>query len=162
MSMRSDIEEIAQMIWTTLFDLPLVAAAEAAPGGGASVTSFVHIDGAWRGVVMLQCPIALAVTLTSSMFDGALSARDGDGVSPKVHEAEVRDALGEIANMVAGNVKALLPEPCTISLPAVALGSDDAVSVPGATLVAAVPFTCDGLPFVITLLERADVAREAV
>jgi chemotaxis protein CheX len=158
--MRSDIQEIAQMIWTTLFDLPLEATAEPRPGNGPSVTSFVHIDGAWRGVVMIQCPIALAVTLTSSMFDGALP---DDGVpSPKVHEAEVRDALGEIANMVAGNVKALLPEPCSISLPAVALGSDDTISVPGTTPLASVPFTCDGHPFVITLLERVDVVKEAV
>ena len=72
MNLRSDIQEIAQMIWTTLFDLPLEATEMATEpaGNGPSVTSFVHIDGAWRGVVMLQCPMALAFTLTSSMFDG--------------------------------------------------------------------------------------------
>jgi chemotaxis protein CheX len=101
----------------------------------------------------------LAITLASSMFDGTRS-RDGDP-PPEVPEADVRDALGEIANMIAGNVKALLPEPCSISLPAVALGSDDTVSVQGTTPVTSVPFTCDGHPLVITLLERVDVVKGA-
>lgn len=147
------------MIWATLFDLPLEPATAHELGGGPTVTSFVHIDGAWLGVVMLQCPMALAVTLTSLMFDGG---RRPDGGPPaEVPEADVRDALGEIANMVAGNVKALLPEPCHISLPAVALGSDDTVSVPGTTAVTSVPFTCDGHRLVITLLERSDALKES-
>ena len=148
------------MIWATLFDLPLEGAVDHELGGGPTVTSFVHIDGAWQGVVMLQCPMALAVTLTSSMFDGNVSS---DNAPPQeVPEADVRDALGEIANMVAGNVKALLPEPCHISLPAVALGSDDTVSVPGTTPVASAPFTCDGHWIVITLLERRDAPKESM
>jgi chemotaxis protein CheX len=155
--MQSDIEEVASMIWKTLFDLPLVAVTGQEHGDSPTVTSFVHVDGAWQGVVMLQCPMALAVTLTSAMFDGGRPS--GGEASPEVHEAEVRDALGEIANIVAGNVKALLPEPCHISLPAVALGSDDAVSVPGTTPVTAVPFSCDGHRLVITLLERSDVPK---
>jgi chemotaxis protein CheX len=149
--MESDIEEIVLMIWETLFELPLETSDDRDLTGGATVTSFVHIDGAWRGVVMLQCPMALASGLTRAMFEGGT-----DGSTDEVDEADVRDALGEIANMVAGNVKALLPEPCTISLPAVALGTDHTVSVPGTADVSTVSFTCDGRPFVITLLERRD------
>lgn len=159
MSMQSDIQEIAHMIWATLFDFPLQSAADAELGDGPTVTSFVHIDGAWQGVVMLQCPMALAVTLTSSMFDGSVSS--GGGPPPEVPEADVRDALGEIANIVSGNVKALLPEPCHLSLPAVALGSDDTVSVPGTAQVTTVRLACDGHPFVITLLERRDALKES-
>jgi chemotaxis protein CheX len=154
--MDSDIEEIAMMIWETLFELPLETSDAPDLTGASTVTSFVHIDGAWRGVVMLQCPMALATGLTSAMFDGGTA-----GSADEVDEADVRDALGEIANMIAGNVKALLPEPCTISLPAVALGNDHTVSVPGTAVVSTVPFTCDGHPFVITLLERPDGAKAA-
>jgi hypothetical protein len=31
----------------------------------------------------------------------------------------VRDVAGEVANMIGGNLKALLPEPCRLSLPKV-------------------------------------------
>ena len=44
---------------------------------------------------------------------------------------EVSDALGELTNMVAGNVKALLPESCAISLPTVALGTNYKINVVG-------------------------------
>ena len=30
---------------------------------------------------------------------------------------DVTDALGELANIIGGNVKSLLPEPCALSLP---------------------------------------------
>lgn len=150
MNMHSDIEQICQMIWDSLFGLALEAAPEPDLSGDATVTSFVHIDGAWQGVVMVQCTMDFASQLTKSMFDD-----DSDG---PVGEADLRDALGEVANMVAGNVKALLPEPCSISLPAVALGTDDTVSVPRTALVTTVPFTCDGEPLVITLLERREKA----
>ena len=154
MTMHADIQEITQMIWEALFEQPLELAADAELTGGSTVTSFVHIDGAWCGVVLLQCPMGLAVELTAAMFDS-----DGGGAA--VDEGDVRDALGEIANMVAGNIKALLPEPCHISLPAVALGTDDTVSVPGTTPVTAVPFSAGGHPFIVTLLERSDAAKQA-
>jgi len=67
---------------------------------------------------------------------------------------EVTDALGELANMIGGNVKALLPEPCRISLPAVADGMDYRLSVPGARPVTAVTWSCESEPLMVRLLER--------
>ena len=138
----TDLEQIATAIWGTLFDLPLEPTDVTSSEGGSMVTSVIHIDGAWHGAVLLRCPMALAVVLTTAMF---LSEGQPD------HD-DVRDALGELANMVAGNVKALLPEPCGISLPAVALGPDYELSVVGASPVATASFTYADHPLVITLL----------
>lgn len=149
MSLEADIRDIVSRIWLTLLDPELVAAEAADLGRTSAITSFVHLDGAWRGVVMVQCPVGLAMELTTSMF----STYADDAL---VGEAEVRDALGEIANMVAGNIKALLPQPCFISLPAVAIGADDAVTVPGTAATATVAFTCVGQPFVVSLLQASD------
>jgi chemotaxis protein CheX len=140
-----DIEEIAGMIWQSLFDLPLKRVGDAQPEVEPAVTGFVSIDGAWNGAVLVRCPITLATTLTASMFQAA---------SPPTFD-DVRDALGELTNMVAGNVKALLPSPCNLSLPAVALGTDYALSVLGTTTLACVSFTCDGHPLLVTLLQRS-------
>jgi chemotaxis protein CheX len=38
-------------------------------------------------------------------------------------DAGVRDVAGEVANMIGGNLKALLPEPCRLSLPRVVVDS---------------------------------------
>ncbi len=140
-----DIEEITGMIWQSLFDLPLERVSDAQPEGEPAVTGFISIDGAWSGAVMVRCPITLATTLTASMFQAASAPTFDD----------VRDALGELTNMVAGNVKALLPSPCNLSLPAVALGTDYALSVLGTTTVACLSFICDGHPLLVTLLERS-------
>ena len=89
--------------------------------------------------------MVLASILTSEMFQSA-SEPSFD---------EVRDALGELTNMLAGNLKALLPEPSAISLPAVALGSDYEFGVMGTKVVASVPFRCKGHPLVVLLVQRS-------
>jgi chemotaxis protein CheX len=144
----ADIEGITRTIWATLFDLPLELGDAAGLGAESSVTSCVQIDGEWHGALVLKCPMALAQTLTAQMFQTE-SAPDLD---------DVRDALGELANVVGGNVKALLPAPSQISLPAVAIGSDYELSVIGTSKVASVSFRCDGHPLIVTLLQRSGPA----
>ena len=141
----ADIEEITAMIWTSLFDLPLTRVDEAEIDGSSLVTGMVSIDGAWNGAVMVRCSSELATTLTATMFQS-------DGV-PEFDD--VADALGELTNMVAGNVKSLLPAPCNLSLPAVAMGSDYALNVLGSTPLSTVAFTCDGHLVQVTLVQRS-------
>ena len=80
----------------------------------------------------------------------------GDG-TPSLDE--IGDALGELTNMVAGNIKALLPESCSISLPTVAQGLSYEINVVGTSAVATVPFTCIDDPLVVTLVQRAGDAE---
>lgn len=138
----ADLEAITRTIWGTLFELPLSVADAAAPLGPSTVTGIVHIDGAWAGAVVLRCPMALARMLTAAMFQTDLDPSDAD----------VGDALGELVNMTAGNVKALLPEPCGISLPAVAFGRDYQLNVIGTAVVATAQLICAGHPLEVTLL----------
>jgi CheY-specific phosphatase CheX len=144
LTLQADIIEIAQSIWETMFALPLEAGSGGTLGTDPAMTGAVQIDGAWEGAVMLQCPRVLADRLTSVLFQG-----DGTPTPD-----DVRDAMGELTNMLAGNVKALLAEPSRISLPTVALGADYELSVVGTEAVATVSFTCEGSPLTVTVLER--------
>ena len=141
----NDLDQIARTIWGTLFEFPLEAGHAERLDQDATVTSVVHIDGAWQGAVVLRCPMALAAAVTGAMFKA--------DVAPEADD--IRDALGELANMVAGNVKALLPEPCGISLPAVAFGLDYQLQVVGTVPIARAVFSSGGHPLVVTLLERS-------
>jgi chemotaxis protein CheX len=149
-TISADIEGITRMIWATLFELPLELGDAVDLGSESSVTSCVQIEGEWEGALVVKCPLALAQTLTAQMFQ-VESTPDLD---------DVRDALGEFANMLGGNVKALLPSPSQISLPAVAVGSDYELSVVGTSEVASVSFDCDGQPLSVTLLHRLGSADE--
>ena len=144
MDVESDITQIAYSIWETLFSVPLDRAPDgsALPADTPLMTGCIQIDGAWKGAVMLQCPQALAERLSAELFqpDGASSPEEG------------HDTIGELTNMLAGNVKALLPEPSRISLPAVAQGADYDLRVMGTRVEAAVPFICLEQLLVVTLL----------
>jgi chemotaxis protein CheX len=143
-----ELTEITERVWASLVETPLVPRQPGQPGpagGSRTFTGCVQITGAWEGAVTVHCSEALARALTAAMF----MVDPGDTTAE-----EVTDALGELANMVGGNVKALLPEPCRISLPAVADGMDYRLSVPGARPVSAVTWTCNGEPLMVRLLER--------
>ena len=146
-----ELTEITERVWASLVELPLIPRQPGEPGpaaGSRTFTGCVQITGAWEGAVTVHCSEALAKVLTAAMF-----MVDPEDTTPE----EVSDALGELANMVGGNVKALLPEPCRISLPAVADGMDYRLSVPGARPVTAVTWKCNGEPLMVRLLERSTV-----
>jgi hypothetical protein len=67
---------------------------------------------------------------------------------------QVRDAIGELANMSAGSVKPLLPPPCQLSLPTVADGTDYNFTVPHGEVVLKSTFECEGELMTITILQR--------
>jgi chemotaxis protein CheX len=145
---KPELVEITERVWDSLFDVPLVPRDPGDPLGrssGRAISGCVHITGAWEGAVTLHCSETLAKLVTGAMFEMEPAEASDD---------DVRDALGELANMVGGNVKALLPEPCRISLPAVADGADYRLSVPGTFPVTAVTWTCGGEPLMVRLLER--------
>jgi chemotaxis protein CheX len=64
---------------------------------------------------------------------------------------EVGDALGELTNMVGGNIKSLLPAPSKLSIPSVAGGESYTVRVPGAVLVERVALVCAAGPLHISI-----------
>jgi chemotaxis protein CheX len=110
------------------------------------MTGCIQIDGAWNGAVMLQLPRRLAEQLSSELFQ-----QEGPTSSEDLH-----DTVGELTNMLAGNIKALLPEPSRISLPTVAHGADYDLRVMGTAVEATVGFVCLDQPLLVTLLRRVD------
>lgn len=138
--LEPEITEIAHDIWETMFGVQ-IAPRDPGQEAGAVLTSLVQIDGAWRGAVTLHCAESLARDLTKRLLDDST-------------DDATRDLFGELANQLGGNIKAMLPEPCSLSLPTVVVGSDYDVSVVDTAVAAAVTFDCDGHPLTITLLER--------
>jgi chemotaxis protein CheX len=148
MMLDSEIEDIVKTIWSTLIDVPIQRGGGDTSGDASTVTGIVNIDGAWHGAVLVRCPLVLATLVTAAMFQG-----DND---PTLDE--VRDALGELTNMVAGNVKSLLPAPSVISLPTVAFGSQYEISVVGTHTVVTVSFMSESHPLVVSVVQHsADV-----
>ncbi len=106
-----DLQALVEQVWTSYVDPePLLPAAPLVdPGCWSAVTT---VTGAWRGMVTVELPERAAHAVATRMLEVAEASRE-----------EMADAVGELVNMVGGNVKSLMPEPSQLSLPMVASGS---------------------------------------
>lgn len=142
-----EVAQIVESIWATFLEIGIVpmepAHARAIEGHG--LVGCVHIRGAWHGTVVLHSTAPLARHLTGMIF-----RIDPAAASP----SDIVDALGELTNMTGGNVKALMPEPCTLSLPIVVPTVEHGRQVAGATLIGEVAYECLGEPFRVCVYER--------
>ena len=142
-----DIHGIVENVWLSTLGLgieptpPLVAT----PAG--AVMARVDIDGAWDGTVLVRCALPLAREVAAIMFH--TEPEGENGATP----LQVCDAIAEIVNMIGGNLKALLPQPCTLAIPVA--GADTAAS--DGRPVVAVAFECLGHSFVVDVRARAGV-----
>lgn len=77
------------------------------------VTASLAVSGPWECSMSLCVESTLATSLTESMWDQA-----------DVSAADVDDAIGELANVIAGGVKGMTPHPgCELSTPVVTRGA---------------------------------------
>jgi len=126
MSMEIDavtLSSLATDIWSSMLgiDLQPGSADVAELSGERTLTGCVQITGGWAGAVTIRCATAAAARFAAVMF----------GCEPEtLSDEEVRDALGELTNMLAGSVKGMFPEECQLGIPAVADGLDYMLFVP--------------------------------
>lgn len=106
MATDSEIREIATSVWETMLGLSIEDTAQQA--AESYVTSFVQISGAWQGAVAVELSLRLARVSAAALFGKDESELKDD---------EIKDAVGEIANVIGGNFKALVPGPSVLSLP---------------------------------------------
>jgi CheY-specific phosphatase CheX len=144
---EKEITSLTETIWLSTLGLAVERIAELPPEVSRQRTLMgcVHISGEWQGAVVLHCPMPLAQRLAQIMFSL-------NGQAPTLEDTQ--DALGEITNMTGGNIKALLPEPCSLSLPAIVEGEDYTLRVPGTCLVSRLVFQCQDAAFVVSLLQK--------
>jgi hypothetical protein len=88
-----------------------------------AVFARVSVAGPWNGDVVVSCARQTADALTRALLRTAPDEELG--------VEDVEDALGELANVLGGNVKAALPGPSQLSLPQ--LGHSLAPVAPGDT-----------------------------
>lgn len=105
----AELVRITDYVWSTVLEFDLEELPDGA-GPRDGLTGCVWIHGAWEGAVLLECDRDLARQAAAVMFE-----RDAAQVS----EHDLRDAIGELINMVGGNIKSLLPAPSELSLPVV-------------------------------------------
>ena len=107
----------------------------------------VHMEGAWRRTVTCECSEVLAQRVAAVMFESP---------PEEITEDEIRDAVGEITNLIAGNLKTELTDGdgCELSLPMVVHGDDNMIDLPHTHLEAGVYCASEGQPMTVKLLTK--------
>jgi chemotaxis protein CheX len=140
------IEQIVENVFQTMMGLEVHQTDIASPPAGEVITASISLAGTWKGAVLVECGLREAMAFTSRMI----------GIDPPTElNDDVRDALGELANMVGGNLKSILPGGVELSLPSVVWGSDYRVGICHAGIAHRWLFAGEGLTFGIVLIEVA-------
>ncbi|PWW22264.1 chemotaxis phosphatase CheX-like protein [Geodermatophilus normandii] len=106
---EATVQGITEQAWLALVGEDEVLVPLPAPLPAETRSSWVEIVGPWTGSVVLTCGRETALALTRALLR--------EHASEVLEEEDVDDALGELANVVGGNVKAVLPGPSVLGLP---------------------------------------------
>ncbi len=144
-----ELASVFEAIWSSVLELPVEPSTPDDPvlSLRGLLTGTVHITGGFSGALLVECPTEFARLIAGRMFAMEPS---------EVGESEVRDAIGEIANIAGGNLKALCPPPSQLSLPTVVDGASYHLVIAGTRRIAECRFRCQGHVVAMRLLERTE------
>ncbi len=116
-------------VFATMIDQPLRLGKpflKKNPVASHPISSVITMQGAASGCVVVSFPESVALALASALLDETFETLDADGI----------DALGEIANMIAGNAKNEFPDDTgTMSVPQVVTDRTDIAYPPNVPIV---------------------------
>lgn len=114
------------------------------------VTAAIFFAGVWKGAVILECSEAQATLFAEELMSIP---------RPSCMDEDTRDALGEIVNMIGGNLKSVLPHGVSLSMPSVVEGSQYAYRICGSNETARFSFIGEAGPLWVTLVQVIEPAK---
>src|ERR1035441_7714430 len=139
----SELAQIVESVFGTMMSLEVAECGTPWFPSGDRLTSALHLAGEWNGAVLLECD-----RLQACRFAGRFLSMDPPGTV----DDDVRDVLGELANMIGGNLKCVLTPGIQLSMPSVVDGSDYSLRVCGAKVCQRLAYQCAEGHFWITVL----------
>jgi chemotaxis protein CheX len=144
MAYREYVVQVVEMVFQTMLGLEVEPHPKPWDRSFNMVTAAVYFAGPWNGAVLLECTQPQACRFAQLLMSIE---------TPDTLNEDVRDALGELANMLAGNLKAVLPHGTVLSMPSVIEGADYSLQMCGKKSLERVPFACAQETFGVTLVE---------
>ncbi len=146
MGCEAEISQFVRDTWSSLLgmkasptDKPFVP-----NGKDNTLAGCVQITGEWQGTITLYAPEEIGKKVASAIY----------GLDEvEVSDQQIQDVIGEVANILAGNIKSLFPPPCSLSLPSVIV-TDYNLHPTGSQTLTAVNFDCEGLAFLVVILQE--------
>ena len=144
--------QIAKDVFGTMVDMSICSLEMSWPPQGELVTSAIYFTDPWKGALIVECTVPLAFAFTSRLMSVDI---------PTSVDDDVCDAMGELANMIAGNLKALMPSTVGISVPSVVRGRDYVLRLRGTESLTTSVFSTEFGEFCLTLVGTATQAARS-
>lgn len=141
---ESELNQITEETWKIVLGEQLERRVDGVPPAQMDqpIAACAQIVGDWQLAVLLYCPIALARHAAEVMF---AAAKDGATTD------DIQDVLGEMINIISGNIKGVLSGSNRLSLPHIVNG-DFALRLPRHVLLSEASFIYAGQSLVVQLL----------
>jgi chemotaxis protein CheX len=143
-SYRTAIVEITQSVFDTMLTVAVQPAGQPFEKSTAALIAAVYYAGEWKGALLLECSLKQAIDWTSRLMSLPPAASVND---------DVKDGLGELVNVLAGNLKAILPPGVALSIPSIVEGTDYSLRICRGNPFEVLSFEDSNGPFAITLVE---------
>jgi len=139
--MSEAVEQTVASVFETMMGLAVEPVQTEWSSEAERVTATLHIAGIWNGVLMLEVSRSIACFLASNFlgFD-----------TPEVDD-NVRDVLGELSNMIGGNLKCVLAPGALLSMPEV-IDGNFSLRICAGTVSCERSFRCEAGNFWVTLM----------
>ena len=114
-----------------------------------SIAACAQITGDWQLAMVLYCSSAVARRAATLMFNADEASTSSE---------DVNDAMCELINIIAGNVKGILSGTSHLSLPNLVRGQDFKLMFPRHVLLSEANFVYRGEPLLVMLLGEDKLA----
>jgi chemotaxis protein CheX len=114
-----------------------------------SMAACALIAGDWQLAVVIYCSSAVARHVATVMFGSD---------EMETSAADVNDAMCEMINIIAGNVKGVLSGSSHLALPNLIKGQDFKLMFPRHVLLSEADFMCNGEPVLVIVLGEDRIA----
>jgi chemotaxis protein CheX len=142
--LESAVSQVVVNVFESILMVSPAPASYETPTAQKLLTAALHFSGGWSGATLLEVSPELAKEFTSRML--------GMDV-PDLSDSDVGDAMGELVNMIGGNLKTILPPGVELSLPSVVVGTDYSIKICGGQLLNRWSFSGDFGRFWVSIIE---------
>lgn len=144
-SSQLPIQAVIDEVWSSIVGTALEVTDSEEALRGPTMAATVPYYGDWRGAVIVRVDAPLARIVGSRMF---MIPED------ELTDADVQDAVGEVCNMIGGNLRAHLSRTCELGTPTIATGTGLHVCVPDTHALARIRYRSEDCGVEVTLLQQ--------
>ncbi len=143
LTIANELTRIVRDVFETMMGLEVAAGGAPWFPDSHRLTAAVQLSGLWSGAVLVECDRRLACRLAAAFLSMPEPAEVDD---------MVRDVVGELANMIGGNLKCALSDGIQLSTPVVVDGSSQLLRVCGAEVCQRLTLECEGRLLWVTVV----------